>query len=324
LASKIHRNDRKSTAIKGDLQREWVVDTDLAEATDDDYSGASALGKSGAEDALRELLVLCDDPDAKVRLPIAQALPDRIASTESDEDPAICALMKLMNDASPEVRSWATFGLGNQTSANGPVVRAALIARLDDDELNPRDEALRALVDRRHPGSLGWVLESLNRQVVSRLSIESAEILASPLLLPALDELTSWWDADPDLLERARHACSPETIAQRQRDLFELMRLAEAASADVVFLCDWPPIHGGDPQVALANNIEKRWFFRFLLERANGGPAVALSLIEQDSAALKHEDGRMRSSNNFDATTSNSASRVTLSERTRWPTSPAS
>ena len=66
------------------------------------------------------------------------------------EDPlAIQSLIELSKDDDARVRDWATFGLGQQSDADSPTLRAALIERLNDSDDDTRGEALIELPRRR-------------------------------------------------------------------------------------------------------------------------------------------------------------------------------
>jgi HEAT repeat protein len=86
-------------------------------------------------------------PDAGVRLGVVHCL-------SGHEDPvAVDALASLTADVEAEVRDWATFGLGQLTSADTEAVRAALRARLADADADVRSEAVAGLAARRDPAA---------------------------------------------------------------------------------------------------------------------------------------------------------------------------
>ena len=47
----------------------------------------------------------------------------------------------------------------------------------------------------------------LTGKSVGRLAVEAAGLLADPKLLPALNDLGTWWDVDSELLDPAVRAC---------------------------------------------------------------------------------------------------------------------
>lgn len=121
---------------------------------------AFALGHLNDPRSIEALLPLKKHPQADVRYALVHALIDL------DDERAIKALIDLSGDADRDVRNWATFGLGSQTTVDTPEVRTALADRLleDDDEI--RGEALVGLAkrgDRR-------VVEPLLRELESHTS----------------------------------------------------------------------------------------------------------------------------------------------------------
>lgn len=62
-----------------------------------------------------------------------------------DDDLAVQTLIELSADVDPQVRDWATFGLGVQIDRDDPAVRHALMARLEDPDIDTRGEAIRGL-----------------------------------------------------------------------------------------------------------------------------------------------------------------------------------
>lgn len=85
------------------------------------------------------------DPD--IHLAVAHALSG--FSGDPTDPAAVDGLIKLMTHRSAEVRDWSTFGLGVLTDADGPAVRHALWARLDDTEGTTAGEAFVGLARRQ-------------------------------------------------------------------------------------------------------------------------------------------------------------------------------
>lgn len=108
------------------------------------WSIAQALGSTYDRRAVPVLVSLAAHPDSDVRLKAAQALPSM-----PPEEAVIGALIRLTADEDPEVRNWATFGLGSQTDADTPAVREALRARLGDGGEDVHAEAVFGLARRR-------------------------------------------------------------------------------------------------------------------------------------------------------------------------------
>jgi HEAT repeat protein len=115
------------------------------------------------------------------------------------------ALIRLCDDPDPNVRDWATFSLG-QLGTDTSAIRDALWARTDDPDDDTRAEALVALAQRKDPRLAERIVRELGRDSVGSLVVEAAEELGDPALLEPLRALQTWWDVDPDLLERAMAA----------------------------------------------------------------------------------------------------------------------
>lgn len=99
---------------------------------------------------------------------------------------SVSALIELSADADEDVRNWATFGLGSMDSVDTPLLREALVRRLNDTNAEIRGEALVGLAQRKDPR----VVEPLRRELavedVGLLAVEAAESLGDPSLLPLL------------------------------------------------------------------------------------------------------------------------------------------
>jgi HEAT repeat protein len=62
---------------------------------------------------------------------------------------AMSTLIELSNDKHPDVRDWATFSIGTQSEMNSPDIIEALKARLNDEDVNTRREAICGLARRK-------------------------------------------------------------------------------------------------------------------------------------------------------------------------------
>lgn len=97
---------------------------------------------------------LRNHPDRDIRLAVAMGLPFCSTSDADDDLTSIVeTLVELMKDEDPDVRDWATCGVGRQLNADGAAIRAALARRLGDDP-EVHVEAVRGLARRRDPQSL--------------------------------------------------------------------------------------------------------------------------------------------------------------------------
>src|SRR5262249_8697667 len=108
--------------------------------------------------------------DADVRWSVAFALTGQSAPL------AIELLIRLSRDLDPEVRDWATFGLGTQIETDTPPIRDALAARLDDTDDDTRGEALIGLARRRDARVVSAIQTELTT-CASDKALEAAEIL---------------------------------------------------------------------------------------------------------------------------------------------------
>jgi HEAT repeat protein len=144
-------------------------------------------------------------PESDVRLELARALPGG-ADTEPLRSRAVVVLTGLTADKNDDVRDWACFGLG-ALAADGASVREALVARLDDDHVDTRCEALLALAMTGDVRALAAVIAQLDRPDpgdIRMLELRAAAELADPRLLPSLQRLDlAWAGDDPDDHARA-------------------------------------------------------------------------------------------------------------------------
>ncbi len=174
-----------------------------------------ALGHLNDPRAIEPQLRFCLHPDWEVRYGVVLSLNGH------DDERAIAALIKLSADAHPQVRNWATFGLGSVIETDTPAIRAALYQRflLEDsaDEATAEiyGEALVGLASRQDERILPKLIQELMSDDVGVLAIASAEKLANPQLLPALLQVQTWCEVTghfADCLAVAIAACTPESV----------------------------------------------------------------------------------------------------------------
>ncbi|GAB3848359.1 HEAT repeat domain-containing protein [Dactylosporangium cerinum] len=190
----------------------------IAAGTDDRpdviAAAVTALGHVGDHRGLPAVLGHARHVSDEVRYAVAVALP---AVAGDPPDPrAVAGLIRLSADADPEVRDWATFGLGSQLDADGEDVRDALAARLTDEDGDAAGEALLGLARRGDPRTLAPLLAWLDDDP-GNLVVEAAGALGASEALPALLRLKeSGWqlrDPLPSVLDTAIEACSPGSAA---------------------------------------------------------------------------------------------------------------
>ena len=166
----------------------------------------AALGHVGNAESLGRIFPLADHPSPEVRLAVAFAIATISPQPLTPE--ARVALLRLCRDADPEVRDWATFGLGTLSDADGPDIRAALLARAEDASREARAEALFGLAVRRDPRAVPHLIRALQSPFVVGLEVDAAAAAADPRLLPALWALKQAGIADQIRVLRAIHRCS--------------------------------------------------------------------------------------------------------------------
>ena len=166
----------------------------------------AAIGHLDDPGTLGRVFPLACDPAAEVRLAVAFTVATISPQPLAPE--ARSALIGLSRDSDPEVRDWATFGLGTLSYADGPDVRAALLDRAEDANPEARAEALFGLAVRRDPRAVPHLIRALQSPMVGGLEVDAAAAAADPRLLPALWALQQAGAADQVRLRRAIDRCS--------------------------------------------------------------------------------------------------------------------
>jgi HEAT repeat protein len=189
-------------AILDALLERLAVETDPGAVA----SVVAALGHAADPAPLPLVVGLAGHEDAAVRLAVAFAVAT-IGPQPLPHD-ARRALIALSGDAVPEVRDWATFGLGTLSADDGPDVRAALLARAHDTCRTARAEALFGLAVRRDPRAVPHLIRALESPSVGGLELDAAAEAADPRLLPALWALQRSGLGDAGRVRRAIDRCS--------------------------------------------------------------------------------------------------------------------
>ncbi len=141
----------------------------------------AALGHMRASEAILPNINLARHSSDLIRFSMARCL------SLLDSPKARRALIKLSADDDPDVRNWATFGLGTQCDNNTKEIRAALFARIDDSDEETRNEAILGLARRKIPDVIPILVRELETDPdnPSPLAIEAAhELLAKEFLTP--------------------------------------------------------------------------------------------------------------------------------------------
>jgi hypothetical protein len=169
-------------------------------------SMVAALGHIGDAGALAQIIPFARHSYAGVRLAVAFAVATISPRPLSVE--VKLGLIRLSRDEDPEVRDWATFGLGTLSGEESPEVTAALLARASDAYHEARAEALFGLAVRRDPRAVPHLICALSSAHVQGLEVDAAAEAADPRLLPALWALQGTGLADEGRVRRAIDRCS--------------------------------------------------------------------------------------------------------------------
>lgn len=176
-------------------------------------AAAFALGHRADERAVPHLIRLAGHESSQIRLGLVFGL------TGQEVPEAIETLIRMSADPDEGVRDWATFGLGTQIEADTSDIREALCLRLSDEDPETRGEALVGLAKRRDPRVVPALLkEWVDYDETGILSIEAAETMGDPVLLPQLEKFlaTMDWAEDDSYfrnqLLRAIAACGGEAV----------------------------------------------------------------------------------------------------------------
>lgn len=249
-------------------------------------SALAALGKFGPATATADVIAHATSEDNAIRLTVAMTLPRFLGELWSEESQSVVrALTLLMQDKDGAVRDWSTFGLGNQTDADGVEVRSALLSRLDDTDANTRHEALVGLARRHDRRVIPALIEALEADEVAYLAIEAAELLGAPEVVLALRQLARAPNWTNEELDVAIRRCDVDAQAALLRQLDIFMRLAEGACVGLNCFSDRVPTDSGGPKIGYADGLRYHtWSFEELLDQANGSPEAAALLVLKDIA----------------------------------------
>ncbi len=147
------------------------------------HYAAISLGHRNDVRAIPPLSKLAVHDDPLVRFGVTLGLSCH------DDEQAIAVLIELSCDQDDDVRNWAMFALACQTDMDGSDVREALAVGLRDPESEIRGEALIGLARRQDGRVFSELVKEWASHDVSILSIEAAEELADPDLIPHLMNL---------------------------------------------------------------------------------------------------------------------------------------
>lgn len=117
-----------------------------------------------------------------VRFTLVQAL---LAVTHPE---AITMLISLSKDEHPDIRNWATFGLGSQLEVDSPAIRTALWERIDDVDFITTQEAIIGLAVRKDTGIIPRLKAAIQKlDYDSGLVLEAIEAMPNIAYIPLLE-----------------------------------------------------------------------------------------------------------------------------------------
>ncbi|MGW4806688.1 HEAT repeat domain-containing protein [Kitasatospora sp. NPDC004272] len=273
------------TAPGADALRAWAVATVLPRAGREPDGPAlsvlvDVLGAAQDERALPVLLDLAGHPDGAVRLAVAKALP--FVGEPVRDSPRVRALLALSRDAAPPVRDAAVFGLGTQGEAYGPAVRAALHERLDDEDEEVAEEAVRGLANRQDASVLPRLIDLLETYVEPHpLTLSAAAVLGRPELLPVLAELAVERPEDRRIAA-ALEACDPARREERSALAWRLLEELAVRRPDLDAALAWDRF-STDLRLEVHHPAEPgSYLLDGLLRRAGHDPSRAAALVDAD------------------------------------------
>ncbi|HEY7414832.1 MAG TPA: HEAT repeat domain-containing protein [Ktedonobacteraceae bacterium] len=132
----------------------------------------------------------------------------------NEDDLAVQTLIELSTDIDADVRDWATFALGCQIETDTPAIRAALVARLTDEDDDASGEAMVGLARRHDSRVVEPLLTKLEDGWFGSLLTEAAAEIGDPRLYPVLVQIREKWDGDEEdwrlqELDEAIEKCQP-------------------------------------------------------------------------------------------------------------------
>jgi HEAT repeat protein len=256
----------------------------LAQATvepDDDvlWSIARGLGATRDDRGLPVLVGLAHHADADVRLQVAVALPS-VMGDGIDAEAGVATLIALCSDVDADVRNWATFGLGWQSSADGLVVRQTLWDRTFDSDPEAREEGIRGLARRRDRRAVPLLGELLAEESAYVHTFVAAAFAGDPGLVPLLDHFDP---ADAGVAE-ALQGCDPVRRARRDALVLDLLDAVWALLPDRDVSMVGERVELGLELVISSATLDRPavWWVESLLDRGGGDAAQAARLVVAD------------------------------------------
>jgi len=135
-------------------------------------SAISALGHIDDHHAVPLIAAFHSHPSEEIRFTVACAL-----GCFPNEPLSVQTLLALMEDADADVRDWATFGLGVLGDQDSPEIRQALSRRVNDEDVDTREEALVGLAKRHDTRILPQLIHELEQPSISYRVVEAAHTI---------------------------------------------------------------------------------------------------------------------------------------------------
>jgi HEAT repeat protein len=148
-------------------------------------SAVAALGHLDNEAAVPVIARFCSNPSQEVRFNVACAL-----GSYPNDDVSVKTLLFLTQDADPDVRDWATFGLGVLSDQDSTDIREALFRELADTNEDAREEAMVGLAKRKDHRVLPYLFASLNGPDVK------VRVAEATVLMLSMEADPDHWDAE--------------------------------------------------------------------------------------------------------------------------------
>jgi HEAT repeat protein len=155
-------------------------------------SAASAVGHQDDSEAVPLLVALASHTSPEVRFSVAFGL----GGLEGPE--VVPALTGLTSDLDSDVRDWSTFALARLRQDDSDAIRAAFWARIEDEDLDTRWEAIAGLVLRQEPKVRGYLEVELRRAPLVDNDHFSLLAAAHSLKDPTLKDLLEPLGGDPE------------------------------------------------------------------------------------------------------------------------------
>lgn len=186
IAAQLHRRDSGSASGAAEYaagEARQLLRAGLRDLRDDVViAAATGLGHRIDAESVGDLVRLAAHPNPAVRFGVTFAL------CSYPQQEAVAALFVLALDADPDVRDWATFGLGSLQEHDSPELRELLCRNLGDPERDVRAEAVIGLARRGDMRVIDYLVGNLGSEC-GTLDLDAAELLADPRLLPPLQRL---------------------------------------------------------------------------------------------------------------------------------------